>query len=934
MSICDVQLQERREQIERWIEQRTTTIREVCRDVVEQIERWETRTEQRCAEVRNQVCSALPWPLSLLCTWVVSVVCWLVSVAMEVIEWVTRRVCELITTVISLLTRVLIEVVTVVVNVVCVLFVPPRPPALDDEPGDLAGVRFEWRKPDGEVEAFLWGVATAAAQVEGNIADNDWERFTSSRAIRGRTEWRGEQGGTHLRIEPPGRATDHWDLAVLAEDLDRTAALGLNAYRLSIEWSRVQPDVPPWARRHIDARAAADALREDARAERQIGGEGAEERAAALEARADERDADAAAAIEAPYDAAEFDPAAVRRYAQMIWLIQERGMEPVLTLHHMSLPVWVLTPPIAGDIINLFTVEDDQFRSSLRGWESEATVRAYAKLVRFLVPFFAEDVRWWVTVNEPIGSMTAAPYLAGVWPPGFLADGDRALRVYRNLIRAHVAAYDTIKELAGERARVGFSHWVAFSRPAPQTLVARWLVGDNLAARNQWAYAFVQYFLDAVVLGHDNLDVWRKTAPTIREDWRDHADFIAPQYYRAVDVWHDKALALRAPWAGGQFRADLREATDFHRNYFWNDLGWTLYPAGLYHLMREFADRYRRPIFLTENGTCEFQDRNRAAFTLAHLQQVLRAIRDGVEVIGYLHWSVVDNWEWAFGYEADAQFGLFTVDRIADPEALDLRSFPRHITEGAFAYQYLIANDARLRATARAEDPFAAAVERYGVFAGDGRSIGAPQRQHGGIWTGAMTREAGAAEPIVLYLTRLAADGWLGMVYVAPQRRWYRLSDVAFDPERRELTFRHRLDVGEEAREAAYAATARGEAPATTFSGTVDWGGERREWTAERDLREGIWTADGRGPSHLGISRFELTDAPWRLKLLAARPWAASEGTVMVDGDDIRTPLGPRSSFAGRFEGRRLIGTRTEITRRGVQRNPWVLDRLPEDAVP
>jgi beta-glucosidase len=90
-----------------------------------------------------------------------------------------------------------------------------------------------------------------------------------------------------------------------------------------------------------------------------------------------------------------------------------------------------------------------------------------------------------------------------------------------------------------------------------------------------------------------------------------------------------------------------------------NDLGWEIYPEGLAEFLREYA-KYRLPILITENGVPAENDDDRWVFIYMHLWQVARALANGIDVAGYLHWSLLDNYEWADGYAA--RFGLVGVD--------------------------------------------------------------------------------------------------------------------------------------------------------------------------------------------------------------------------------------------------------------------------------
>ena len=134
---------------------------------------------------------------------------------------------------------------------------------------------------------FLWGAATAGYQVEGDICNNDWDFFTSDAAIHARVAALGKLASPpeHFRLRPAGPAVHHANLHVLKDDLDRCRALGMNAYRFSVEWSRIEPHPGD--------------LRTDV-----------------LE----------------------------NYYVQVVREIKARHMEPVLTLQHMTLPRWVLTP--------------------------------------------------------------------------------------------------------------------------------------------------------------------------------------------------------------------------------------------------------------------------------------------------------------------------------------------------------------------------------------------------------------------------------------------------------------------------------------------------------------------------------------------------------------------------------------------------------------
>ena len=811
----------------------------------------------------------------------------------------------------------------------------------EDVVPDFSGVNFDRRDEAGNAIPFLWGASTAAFQVEGGIENNDWYHFINTPSIKDRVANLARLGDTTLRLEPAGRAVDHWNLDVLEEDLDRARLLGLNAYRFSLEWARIQPDRPAWADTVIARRKGVRDALLTAGSARDAVSQGNNEpknliaQAELLELIAVRSEDEAKAAINTPYDENEFEVEPVLHYVEMVKAMRARGLEPILTLLHMSLPDWVLMPPQNYDLLHWGAIEDDRYWNSLRGWESDATVAAFRKFVRFVTPFFKDDVKYFVTMNEPIATMTGSGYLAGIFPPGFLGAGKKGLTVINNFIDAHIAAYDEIKAIVPADANVGVSHWVGLARRTPQSIIEKIFTGDNEAAKNQWHYAVNQYFLDAIVLGHRNPDVRRRNKPGIVEESRNKVDFIAPQYYRVCDIHHSEPIALAAPWWGGQFTVDLRTSTDYLAEDLWNDLGWPVYPGGLYRLLKDIHTRYSKPILITENGMSEAQDRNRGAYTISHLQQVLRAIKDGVDIIGYVHWSIVDNFEWAFGYQGSAHFGLFSVDRSVDPDANQLNSFPRHITEGALAYQYLIANSRRITETKSNDNPFDAPVARFGTFTSDGLDLRAPGQLAGALWEGRILGEKD--KPFMLYLSRLPENQWIGMIFFQDTHRWIRLQDITWqsdDGRNGTLTFRHDVENGK-----GFAHYTAATAMNNPLGGTVKVGRAERRWTADRVIRAGVWKrVSESGPAFLAIQRMEGDYEKWHAKYIYGKPiWFPAGESINWTGSDVKIEVQETANirgFSGTLTGDTLNGTFSlRDSGNGIRNDTfqWEGERLPDD---
>lgn len=400
--------------------------------------------------------------------------------------------------------------------------------------------------PDG----FRWGVATAAHQVEGNNRDNDW--------------WRWEQQPGRIQAgHRSGCACDWWENA--EADLDRAAGLGLNALRLSVEWSRIEPRP------------------------------------------------------------GEFDTGALNRYRHILEGVRERGMEPMVTLHHFTNPVWL---------------------AEQGGWESAETIRRFARFVRRVVQDLGALCDLWCTLNEP-NVYAFLGYMEGTWPPG-RSDMGAAMRVLRHMLLGHAAAYREIHALQ-PGARVGFAHNMrvldaANPRSYQDRLVA-WVA--------DWSYN--QAPLRALSRGWWVPPLGVAPAPALRGT----LDWIGLDYYTrdriAFDVSRPQELFAQ------RLHSPDAERLDGGYGEF--------YPRGMFRCLRRLA-RLGVPIYITENGVPDDDDDQRPRHLLAHLAQVWQGIQHGWPVRGYYHWTLVDNFEWAEGWTL--RFGLIALDpdtQVRQPRA-------------------------------------------------------------------------------------------------------------------------------------------------------------------------------------------------------------------------------------------------------------------------
>jgi beta-glucosidase len=254
-------------------------------------------------------------------------------------------------------------------------------------------------------------------------------------------------------------------------------------------------------------------------------------------------------------------------------------------------------------------------------------------------------------------------YIEGSYPPlekrkDFAAAAD----VFEGLLKAHAYAYKRLHDTAAARhakVNVGITENIAAFEP-----LRNWAPLDRITARmvdRAWNWDF----LDAIETGELKLtstDVDRRI-----DGLKGTQDYVGVNYYQRIyvagDLLHpdEPKILMHDPNVPGEPL---------------NDLGSQVYPHGFYNILTEAGRRYRKPIYILENGTADHNDNDiaRQEFLVEHLREVWLAINQGgVDVRSYVHWSLFDNFEWVEGF--DAHFGLVAVDyehdfkRTARPSA-------------------------------------------------------------------------------------------------------------------------------------------------------------------------------------------------------------------------------------------------------------------------
>ena len=327
------------------------------------------------------------------------------------------------------------------------------------------------------------------------------------------------------------------------------------------------------------------------------------------------------------------DPAGIAYYKALLAAMKAHGLTPFATLFHYTAPAWFFEPDASGQ----------------RGWERADAQAQWQRYVDAVAANFATDIAQWCTLNEPMVYVYSG-YIEGTYPPLERRAGvEQAAPVIRALLRAHAAAYATLHRVAAERhvpANVGITENTLAFEP-----LRDWAPLDRLTAQ-AIAQAWNWDFLDAIHSGRLKLTDTGIDEPV--DGLKGSEDYVGINYYSRTYIKSD-LLHPGTPQV-------LLHDPDAKDEPF-NDLGWASYPHGFYLILTEAARRYARPIYVLENGTADgaADDRARQAFLRQHVREAwLARERGGADVRSYLHWSLVDNFEWADGFEA--RFGLEAVD--------------------------------------------------------------------------------------------------------------------------------------------------------------------------------------------------------------------------------------------------------------------------------
>ncbi|MFJ2156719.1 GH1 family beta-glucosidase [Streptomyces sp. NPDC087856] len=399
---------------------------------------------------------------------------------------------------------------------------------------------------------FLWGVSTSAHQIEGAADEREpsvWDRFEAE----------------------PGRIKDGSTAAVACdhyhrhhEDVTLLADLGVDAYRFSISWPRVN------------------------------------------------------------------SPGGLDFYDRLVDDLCAAGVRPVPTLFHWDLPV-------------------------TQDWLQRDTASRFAEYVAVVAERLGDRVKKWITLNEP-AEHTLLGHALGAHAPGKTLLFD-ALPVAHHQLLAHGLAVRALRAAGATDIGIANSHgptWPASQEP------------EDIEAANFYDLLLNRLFADPLLLGEYPSGLGGLMPGDVESDLKviaEPIDWYGVNYYAPSRVGAPQGAEIE--FGGLTLPAELPFSVREIENVPVTDFGWPVVPEGLTELLTTFRDRYGDrlpPVVITENG-CSYDgvdDQDRIAYLDGHVRALHGALEAGVDVRGYFVWSLLDNFEWAEGYER--RFGLVHVD--------------------------------------------------------------------------------------------------------------------------------------------------------------------------------------------------------------------------------------------------------------------------------
>ncbi|MEM2264516.1 MAG: beta-galactosidase BgaS [Nitrososphaerota archaeon] len=475
-------------------------------------------------------------------------------------------------------------------------------------------------------DKFLWGVSSSGFQFEMGDPLNE--------SLDPNTDWYvwvHDKQNIDKKIvsgDFPENGPNYWFL--YKKDHEIASELGLNAYRIGIEWSRIFPKSTKDLK--VDIERANDGKISKISAEESL--------MEKLEKIANMK--------------------ALNHYRSIITDLRNRGFKVYLCLNHFTLPTWIHDPII---------VRNSKLKKGPKGWFDEITIIEFWKFAAFLAYKLGDLIDYWITFNEPM-VVTESGYLAieAGFPPS-LMNFNAFKKASVNMIIAHARAYDAIKEwdkIKAEEdslpAEVGIIQNIIPVKPYDYDKKI-----DNEAAK------FINhihnlFFIEAISNGwlDENFN-GIKEKEEIKDYLKNRLDWIGVNYYTRIVTKGRKSILAKLfvglpliPEFVNGYGINCKPNSFSNDNRPTSDFGWEIYPEGLSEALK-LISKYEKPMVVTENGIADSEDKLRPKFILEHLKEIDKILNEEkLNVKGYFHWALIDNYEWAKGFSM--RFGLYSVD--------------------------------------------------------------------------------------------------------------------------------------------------------------------------------------------------------------------------------------------------------------------------------
>lgn len=288
----------------------------------------------------------------------------------------------------------------------------------------------------------------------------------------------------------------------------------------------------------------------------------------------------------------------------------EEGKWDMSVVEHYRVYILELRRRNIKPVMNIWHWTLPVWFSDKGGFEKGSNLKYWRRFVEKIAKEYGDLVEYIITLNEPNVYSTHS-YILGIWPPT-IKSPLRGAKVYWNLVRAHKQAHEIFKA-KNPKIQIGIAAQLAnIQAKRPRNLLDVFITQTMRYAWNWW-------FLRRI---------------------RDYQDFVGINYYFTDYYQTYKRINPKQPV---------------------NDLGWYMEPEGLYPLMLRTWEHFKKPIIISENGLADRNDANRQWWLEETIVAMERALSEGIEVAGYFHWSLLDNFEWAYGWWPE--FGLVHVDR-------------------------------------------------------------------------------------------------------------------------------------------------------------------------------------------------------------------------------------------------------------------------------